>query len=119
PAVLLSTLGFYRMYVSALANLDLTILLPMILGVAGGAVAISYGMSQLFRHAYTPTYCVIFGIFLSMIPNMLNESCVLHWDFTSAAALLLTVLGFFVSFLLGDAQTHLARLKGRKNKPKD
>ena len=119
PAVLLSTLGFYKMYVSALANFDLTILLPMIIGVAGGAVVISFGMSQLFRRAYTLTYSIIFGIFLSMIPHMLNESCVLHWDLTTAGAILLTILGFFVSFLLGDAQKHLERLQKYKNKEKD
>ena len=115
PAVLLSTLGFYEMYVSALANLDFSILLPMILGLALGAIAISYGMSLLFRLAYTPTYCVIFGIFLSMIPNMLNESCRLGWNGSSAVSILLTVCGFFVSFLLGDAEKHIAHLKQKRN----
>ena len=76
PAVLLSSLGFYEMYVRALATIDLTILIPMVGGLAMGAVAISLGMSLLFKHFYTATISVIFGIFLSMIPNMLNESCV-------------------------------------------
>ena len=51
PAVFLSTLGFYEMYVSALASLNFSILIPMAGGVAVGAVAISYGMSLLFKSA--------------------------------------------------------------------
>lgn len=101
PAVFLSTLGFYRMYVAALAELDLSILLPMVLGLAAGAVAISFGMSFLFKRFYTTTYSIIFGIFLSMIPNMLNENCVLGLNMTSAVSILLLIAGFLVSFFLG------------------
>ena len=115
PAVLLTTLGFYEMYVSALADLNFSILLPMGFGLAAGAIAISYCMSLLFRLAYTPTYCIIFGIFLSMIPNMLNESCRLGWDLPSAISILLMILGFCLSFLLGDAERHMARLKQLQN----
>ena len=49
PAVFLSTLGFYEMYVRALAALEFSVLLPMGLGLALGAVAISFVMSTLFR----------------------------------------------------------------------
>ncbi len=101
PAVFLSTLGFYRMYVAALADFDLRILLPMVLGLGVGAVAISFGMSRLFKHFYTATYSVIFGIFLSMIPNMLSENCVLGWNWMSVISIILLVLGFVVSYVLG------------------
>ena len=50
PAVFLSTLGFYEMYVSALANIKLNVLLPMLIGLAIGAILISFGMSLLFKH---------------------------------------------------------------------
>ena len=49
PAVFLSTLGFYEMYVSALANLELSVLIPMVGGLAVGAVGISFAMSWLFK----------------------------------------------------------------------
>jgi len=104
PAVFLSTLGFYEDYVAALAQVDLSILLPMVIGLAVGAVAISFCMSQLFRRFYTATYSVIFGIFLSMIPNMLSSSCVLRWDPASAASLMLMTAGFALSFYLGDLE---------------
>lgn len=111
PAVFLSTLGFYEMYVAALANFELGILLPMVVGLALGAVAISFGMSLLFKRFYTATFSVIFGIFLSMIPNMLNDSCVLGMDSASLLSLGLLVIGFLVSFYLGDLENNNKRLR--------
>ena len=46
-----------------------------------------------------------------MIPNMLNESCVLGWNAQSALSLALTLVGFAVSFYLGDLETNNRRLK--------
>ena len=112
PAVFLSTLGFYEMYVDALANLNFTVLIPMVPGVAVGAVAISFLMSRLFRRFYTGTYCVIFGIFLAMIPNMLSSSCVPGWDGKTLISAVLMVLGFCLSFYLGDLERNNARLRG-------
>jgi putative membrane protein len=117
PAVFLSTLGLYELYVTALATLDVTILLPMLIGVAGGAVAVSAVMSALFRRLYTATFSVIFGIFLSMIPNMLSENCRLGFNGVSVVSLVLAVLGFLVSWYLGDmegANRKLKNLFGRK-----
>ena len=102
PAVFLTTLGFYEMYVHALASIDFAILIPMGLGLAFGAVGISFAMSRLFRLAYTATYSVIFGIFLSMIPNMLTPECTLSMNGQSAMAVILLIAGFAVSWILGN-----------------
>ncbi len=110
PAVFLSALGFYEMYVHALASLELSILVPMVLGLALGAVVISFAMSTLFKWAYTGTYSVIFGIFLSMIPNMLTPNCRLGWDGGSLAAIVLMVLGFGLSYFLGDFRHNVSVL---------
>jgi len=118
PAVFLSTLGFYEMYVKALANLELQILLPMVLGLAAGAVGISFAMSRLFRRFYTGTYCVIFGVFLSMIPNMLTPECVLGPDLRSGISLAVMVLGFGVSFYLGDIRKNTERIRSWISKQK-
>ncbi len=116
PAVFLSTLGFYEVYVHALASLELSILGPMVLGLAAGAMAISFLMSTLFKAAYTGTYCVIFGIFLSMIPNMLTPECTLALDSRSLLSVGLMVLGFAISFFLGDFQHNLQRLRSLTKK---
>ena len=111
PAVFLSTLGFYEMYVAALATLNFNILIPMVFGLAVGAVTISFVMSLLFRYFYTGTYSVIFGIFLSMIPNMLNENCVPGFDPVSVISLALLIVGFLVSFFLGDMENNRRRIR--------
>lgn len=111
PAVFLTSLGFYEMYVGALADLDFSILIPMVPGLLVGAVGISFLMSQLFKRFYTISYCVIFGIFISMIPNMLNESCRPGLNGASALSLALALAGFGVSFYLGNIQHNNARLR--------
>ena len=111
PAVLLSTMGLYEAYVSALANLDMSVLAPMVVGLAGGAIVISLLMSKLFARFYTFTFSVVFGVFLSMIPNMLNETCVLGWNIQSTVSIAVMIVGFFVSFYLGDIETNNRRLK--------
>lgn len=111
PAVFLSALGFYEMYVASLANIDLAVLIPMVGGLAAGAVGISLAMSLLFKRFYTGSFSVIFGIFLSMIPNMLTENCVLGWDIRSAVSVTVLIFGFLVSWYLGDLQHHNARFK--------
>lgn len=110
PAVFLSTLGFYEMYVAALAQLRMAVLLPMCAGLAVGAVVISFCMSALFRRFYTATYSIIFGIFLSMIPNMLSSSCVPGPDMKTVLSLVLTVLGFLLSYYLGDLEENNRKL---------
>ena len=110
PAVLLSTLGLYEAYVQALAVFDLGILLPMLIGLAGGAVVISLVISLLFKKFYTLTFSVIFGVFLSMIPNMLNESCSLRWELSSVICVIVLILGFGVSYFLGDVEENKRQL---------
>ena len=119
PAVLLSTLGFYEMYVGALADFEVSILIPMIAGLAVGAIIISFGMSLLFKRFYTATYSVIFGIFLSMIPNMLNEKCSLGWNCTSVVSIILLLVGFGISFYLGNMAEHNRRINAWFTKRRD
>lgn len=104
PAVLLSSLGLYEMYVSALANIELGILLPMVVGLCIGGVGISFLMSGLFKHFYTASFSVVFGIFLSMIPNMLNETCYLALDMQSAVNIAVMGIGFLISYHMGNLE---------------
>lgn len=110
-AVILSALGLYELYVSALADFDLRILIPAALGVAVGALVISAVMNLLIKKAYTVTFSVIFGLFLSIIPNILNESCAIKSARQGVAAVLLTIFGFCISFYLGDIKKNNERIK--------
>lgn len=101
PAVILSSLGLYELYVEALATLDLSILLPMIVGLVAGAVVVSFLMSRLIKRFHTASFSVIFGVFLAMIPNMLTPACRLPMAPISIWYVALIVIGFCVSFFLG------------------
>jgi len=63
-AVILSSLGLYELYVSSLADFNLTVLLPAGVGVVLGALVISFVMNKLMARFYTITFSIIFGLFL-------------------------------------------------------
>jgi putative membrane protein len=46
-----------------------------------------------------------------MIPNMLTENCVLRFDLRSVISVFVMVLGFAVSWYLGDLENNRTRLK--------
>lgn len=102
PAVLLSTLGYYEVYVNSLATVNLHVLLPMILGLTVGGIVISFCMSKLFKYFYTLTFSIIFGLFLAMIPNMLSTSCILKMNTESVISIVLLIIGFHISYSLGN-----------------
>ena len=104
PAALLSTLGLYEAYIRALAELELAILLPLGIGLVAGAVVISRLMTMLFHKFYTGTYCVIFGVFLTMIPSILNENCRPSLNWETAISLALMGLGFCLSYWLSKKE---------------
>lgn len=110
-AVILSALGLYELYVSALANFDLRILIPAAVGVAVGALVISAVMNLLIKNAYTATFSVVFGMFLSIIPNMLNGKCAITGVGQGVAAVVLTVIGFCVSFYFSDIKGNNERIR--------
>lgn len=110
-AVILSSLGFYELYVKSLADFNLSVLLPAGVGLACGALVISFFMSKLINRFYTGTFSIIFGLFLSIIPSVLNDSCVLGFNLSSFFAILLVIVGFCVSFFLGDIKNNITKLK--------
>ena len=110
-AVILSSLGLYELYVSSLANFNLSVLIPAGIGLAVGALVISFLVSKLLSKYYTVTFSIIFGLFLSIIPNVLNSSCVLGFNINSIISLLILIIGFGFSYFLGDVKTNIAKVK--------
>ena len=110
-AVILSSVGLYEIYVSSVANLDFSVLLPMVLGAGVGAVVISFGITWLFKRFYTATFSVIFGAFLAMIPNMLNEKCYIPFGTELIFYIVIAIVGFIISFYMGDIKKNNEKLK--------
>ncbi len=109
-AVILSTLGLYELYVGSLADFNLQVLLPAGVGLIVGALVISAGMNFFLKKAYTLTFSVIFGLFLTIIPNVLNEHCAIINRQQGVVAAALVFIGFSVSYYLGDIQGNKRRI---------
>ena len=110
-AVILSTLGLYELYVSSLANFDLSVLIPAGVGLVIGVLVISFIVNKLLSKYYTITFSIIFGLFLSIIPNVLNESCVLGFNIDSVISIVILIIGFAFSYFLGDVTANIAKIK--------
>ena len=98
-AVILSTLGLYELYVSSIANLEMTILLPAGLGLAIGVILISFIMNKLIKNYYTATFSIIFGLFLAIVPNVLTESCALGFNIQSVLSIIICIVSFVFSIV--------------------
>ena len=120
-AVILNYFGMYKMWLSV-ADLDnllqldffIKIALPTAVGLAIGVLLISSIINFLLKRYYTITFSVIFGLFISIIPKLLNESCVIGLNVKTAISLILMVIGFVLSFFLSDLENNLKKLK-KKN----
>ncbi len=110
-AVILSSLGLYELYVSSIADFNLSILIPAGFGLVIGALVISFIINKLIKRFYTATFSIIFGLFLSIIPNVLNGSCTLGFNANSVISIIICILGFGVSYFLGDIKGNSEKIK--------
>lgn len=110
-AVILSALGLYELYVSSLADFNLTILLPAGAGLIIGAFVISKIMDFFIRRFYITTFSIVFGMFLSIIPKILTDACTISSLGQLAVAIALVVFGFIVSFYFGDIKENNKKIK--------
>lgn len=110
-AAILSGLGLYELYVRSLAEFNLQILLPAAAGIAVGALVISAVMNLLIKNAYTVTFSIIFGLFLAVIPNMLNENCMITSVGQGFIAVGFAIVGFLLSFYFSDIKGNNKRIK--------
>lgn len=115
-AAILSSLGLYELFVGSVARITkldfevLEILIPAGIGLLIGALAISFIMSKLIKRFYTFTFSIIFGLFLSIVPSVLNQSCTLNSNFKIIIAIIFSVVGFLTSFYLGDIKNNNKRI---------
>lgn len=103
-AAILSTLGLYELWVSSLAKLDFKVLIPAALGVAIGALIISFLINKLIAKWYTLTFSVIFGLFLSVIPGVLNESCTVGLNIKTLISIIILIVGFMLSLAFSNIE---------------
>lgn len=122
-AVILSALGLYSLFVSSVASFDWNVLIPAGIGLVIAALVISFVMSRLLAHFYTATFSIIFGLFISIIPSVILEAepeTKAYWSYALrvnpgfgdyALFVGLFILGFLLSFYLGDIKKNNARIR--------
>ena len=115
-AVILSSFGLYELWVSSVADLNMTVLIPAAIGVGVGVLTISFLMSKLIKRFYTATFSIVFGLFISIIPRIFNGSCVPQKNAATVVSFILVFVGFAISYYLGDIPKHNAWLKEKFGK---
>lgn len=110
-AVILSAFGLYELYVSALAEFNLNILIPAGIGLGLGALSISFVMNVFIEKFYTMTFSVVFGLFLSIIPKVLNESCAYNSVADVFLSVILVIIGLFISIYFEDIKGNNQKIK--------
>lgn len=103
-AVILSSLGLYELYVSSIANLNIPVLIPAGIGLIIGAIMISFVMNKLLKTKYTLTFSIVFGLFLSIIPNVLTDVCVLGFNKESVISIIICAVSFVFSLLFENLE---------------
>ena len=110
-AVILSSLGLYELYVGSLADFNLSVLIPAGFGLVIGALVISFIINKLIKKYYTATFSIIFGLFLSIIPNVLNSSCTLGLNANSVISIIIMIISFGISYFLGNVKENVKKIK--------
>ena len=111
-AAIMSAFGMYELYVSSLADLNMQVLLPALIGLAAGALIISVLMNLLIKKAYTPTFSAIFGLFIAVIPTVvMRKECTITTVPQGFAAVGFAVLGALLSLYLGDIHGNNQRIR--------
>lgn len=111
-AAIMSAFGMYELYVSSLADLNMQVLLPALIGLAAGALVISTLMNLLIKKAYTPTFSAIFGLFLAVIPTVvMRPECTITTVPQGLLAVGFATLGAMLSLYLGDVNGNNQRIR--------
>ena len=53
----------------------------------------------------------LFGLFLSIIPSVLNSSCYLSFNVSSVISIIIFIIGLLFSYYLGDIKGNNTKLK--------
>ncbi len=105
-AAILTALGLYALYVSSIASLNLTVLLPAGVGLIIGVLVISFAINKLLSKHYTLTFSVLFGLFISIIPEVVKDECCYALEGTQIiVAVVLLIVGFMFSLIFSNLES--------------
>jgi len=101
-SAILMMLGVYETIIDSLSSLDhLDILLPFIIGIIIGVIALSKILNNLFKKHKISCYYVILGFSIATIFILLGNIFVISYSFYELfKGLLFLILGLFISYKL-------------------
>lgn len=92
--VILMCLGVYHIYIDAIATLNLSILIPMGIGLIVGCIIFLFIIKYLLKHFYMQTYYTIIGFTLGSVLVLFTP---LNFDFVGILSVLLMLIGFIIA----------------------
>lgn len=112
-AVILSTLGFYNIWLTAVGDFNFSMLIPIGIGGVIGVMVFSIAITALLKRFYTATFSIIFGLFISIIPNVLRTETPLPIGLngTTAVSLIVFLLGLVFSIFFSDLQENMKKVR--------
>ena len=95
--VILMLLGIYEIYLSAIANLNLSILIPIGIGIASGGIIFLVLINFLFKIAKSYTYFAIIGFLLGSVFVIYPG---FNFDIQGIVSIVLLIISSFVGIRL-------------------
>ena len=92
--VILMCLGVYSVYINAIATLNLSVLIPMGIGLIIGCIVFLVIIKYLLKHFYMQTYYSIIGFTLGSVLVLYSP---LSFNFVGFISIALLVLGFWIA----------------------
>ncbi len=103
---ILSSFGLYELWLDSINHFEFSVLIPAGVGLAMGALCISFLFNFLLGKWYTGTYSIIFGVFISIVLNFVCKECPApKVDLGTLVSVVLLVLGFVGAFLFSKLET--------------
>lgn len=97
--VLLSVMGYYDYYLTAVSSLDIISLFPIMLGLGIGAIGFIFLINFLLKKYYGYTYYAVSGFCIATIPAVLRGH--LGFDLITLFSLLIAGASFSITYYLG------------------
>lgn len=93
--VLLSMFGVYGIYLSAINTLNIKVLIPILIGLAGGAFILSKIINYLLKKQYGYTFFAITGFTIATIPALFTTPLVFNLELI--ISIIIALLAFIVT----------------------
>ena len=92
--IILMCLGVYSVYINAISTLNLSILIPIGIGLILGGIIFLVIIKYLLKHFYMQTYYSIIGFTLGSVLVLYSP---ISFDFVGFISVILLVLGFWIA----------------------